>query len=106
MIGTKRTAALITAMALLGTVAPAAFAQNIAINTDDNVGEENHSKIFQYEADIGRVTNDDGSSTAATALRLALQNANVTQSNNNEDNDDLNVIPIDICALTGLAIFC
>jgi hypothetical protein len=103
---TARPAALIAAMSLLGTVAPAAFAQNIAINTDDNVGEENHSEIFQYEADIGKVTNDDGNWTGYTALWSALQNANVTQSNNVEDNDDLNVIPIDLCALTGLAIFC
>jgi hypothetical protein len=103
---TSRTGALIAAMSLLGTVAPAAFAQNIAINTDDNPGEAQHSKIYQYEADIGTVTNDDGNWTGFSALWSALQNANVTQSNNNEENGDLSVIPIDICDLTGISIFC
>jgi hypothetical protein len=34
---TTRTAALIAAMALLGTVSPAAFAQNTSVNTDDDI---------------------------------------------------------------------
>jgi hypothetical protein len=107
---TKRATALIAALSLLGAVTPAAFAQNTFISTDDdyNVGEENHFEIFQYEVDIGRVTNDDGNSTGNTALELILQNANVTQSNNNEDNNNFNAtqIEIDICAIVHIGIIC
>jgi hypothetical protein len=103
---TARTGALIATMSLLWTVAPAAFAQNIAINTDDDVGEENHVKTYQYDADIGRVTNDDGNWTGFSALWSALENANLTQRNSSEESGDLNVVPVDICDLTGIALFC
>jgi hypothetical protein len=103
---TARTGALIVTMSLLWIIAPAAFAQNIAINTDDNAGEENHVRTYQYDADIGRVTNDDGNWTGFSSLWSALENANLTQSNSNEESDNLNAIPVDMCALTGIAIFC
>jgi hypothetical protein len=51
MIATKRTAALITAMALLGTVAPAAFAQNTSVNTDDDVVKQKN-KIEQEQTAV------------------------------------------------------
>jgi hypothetical protein len=51
MITTKRTAVLIVAMSLLGTVAPAAFAQNTSVNTDDDVVKQKN-KIEQEQTAV------------------------------------------------------
>jgi hypothetical protein len=51
MITTKRTAVLIVAMSLLGTVAPAAFAQNTSVNTDDDVVDQTN-KIKQEQTAV------------------------------------------------------
>ena len=101
-----RTGAFMVTMSLLWTVAPTAFAQNIAINTDDNLEGQDHVKTYQYDADIATVTNGDGNWTGFSALWSALENANLTQSDSNEGSDNLNIVPVDICDLTGIALFC
>ncbi len=107
--GTKRTAALITAMALLGTVAPAAFAQNTSVNTDDDwVDQANKIHQEQTAANIAEAGNTgDGSVSAGNnAVALSFQDQHATATNDNDDNDDFNTNQTDICAVVLVGVIC
>jgi hypothetical protein len=108
---TTRTTALIAAMSLLGTMAPAAFAQNTSVNTDDDlVGQINEIKQGQYaknEAAAGNVDDGDDNIVAGNnAVALSFQNQDADASNTNDDNDDFTTTQVDLCAFVGLAFVC
>ena len=107
---TTRTAALVAAMSLLGTVVPAAFAQNTSVNTDDDVvGQINEIKQFQLaknEADAGNVKGDDNIVAGNNAVALSFQDQDADADNDNDDNDDFDTTQIDICALVVVGIIC
>ena len=60
MITTKRTAALIAAMSLLGTVAPAAFAQVGDINEDDDIFAQSNAAFEAHCAFSVAATSNTG----------------------------------------------
>jgi hypothetical protein len=76
---TTRTTALIAAMSLLGTVAPAAFAQNTSVNTDDDAffqaAEIKQAQLAANEANVATTKGDDNivAGNNAVALRIVLR---------------------------------
>jgi hypothetical protein len=109
---TTRTAALIAGMALLGTVAPAAFAQNTSVIQDnDYVKQKNNieqeQKAFNYAA-AGTGDGGDGDDVIAgnNAAAVSFQNQDADASNTNSDDDDFDVTQVDICALVVVGIIC
>jgi hypothetical protein len=111
MIATKRTAALITAMALLGTVAPAAFAQNTSVNTDDDwVEQKNKIEQEQTAVNFAAAGGDggDGDDVIAgnNAVAVSFQDQDATATNDNDDNDDFTTDQLDVCALVLVGIIC
>jgi hypothetical protein len=111
MIATKRTAALITAMALLGTVAPAAFAQNTSVNTDDDLTLQ-QNKILQGQSAINFAaaggSGGSGNDVIAgnNAPAVSFQDQDATATNDNDDNDDFTTTQADVCALVLVAFVC
>ena len=109
---TTRTTALIAAMALLGTaVAPAAFAQNTAVNQDnDYVKQANKIEQEQTAANIASAggSGGDGDDVIAgnNAAAVSFQDQDADASNDNTDDDTFTTTQADICALVGLAINC
>jgi CHASE1-domain containing sensor protein len=104
---TTRIAALIATMSLLGTVAPAAFAQNAALNEDDDVFvQENKAYVAQYSSQENKVKNDDGKQVGAIAASFNVQTADVDQDNTAEDNDDVDQVQVDICAHVFIGFIC
>ena len=103
---TTRTAALVAAMSLLGTVAPAAFAQVGNINTDDDiVGQANQAAIGQGAASAA--FNHNGGNQAGTNVVSAnFQDADIDQKNSVDDNDNVKQFGLDACALFGAAFIC
>jgi hypothetical protein len=103
---TTRTAALIAAMSLLGTVAPAAFAQVGQINEDDDIfAQANEARISQQAAS-GAFNDNDGNQAGVNVVSANIQDADVDQDNDADDNDDVTQVGVDICADFGLAFFC
>ena len=106
MITAKRTAALIAAMSLLGTVAPAAFAQVGNINEDDDIfAQANHAKVKQ-DAFSAASNKNDGNQAGVNVVSANFQNADVDQSNDADDNDDVTQVGVDFCAGFDLAFIC
>jgi hypothetical protein len=111
MIATTRTAALVVAMSLLGTVAPAAFAQNTSVNTDDDwVDQTNKIKQEQEAVNIASAGGSGGDSddiiAGNNAVAVSFQDQDATATNDNDDNDDFTTTQVDVCALVVLAVIC
>src|ERR671923_2500482 len=111
MISTKRTAALVAAITLLGTVAPAAFAQNTSVNQDDDLTKQ-ANKILQGQGSFNLAnaggSGGDGDDVIAgnNAAAVSFQDQDADASNDNTDDDTFTTTQADICALVGLAINC
>ncbi|HJU34458.1 MAG TPA: hypothetical protein VJ695_04980 [Nitrososphaera sp.] len=107
---TTRTTALIAAMSLLGTVAPAAFAQNTSVNTDDDlVLQANEIKQKQEAANLaaaGNVDGDDNIVAGNNAVALSFQDQDADADNDVDDNDDFTTTQVDVCALVLVGIIC
>jgi hypothetical protein len=109
---TTRTTALLAAMSLLGSMAPAAvFAQNTSVNTDDDaVFQANKIKQEQYaenKAAAGNVDDGDGNIVAGNnAVALSFQNQDADADNDNNDNDDFTTTQVDVCAVVVIGIIC
>jgi hypothetical protein len=94
---TTRTAALIAAMSLLGTVAPAAFAQVGNINEDDDIfAQANEAKIKQEAVSVANNDND-GNQAGVNVVSANFQFADVDQDNDADDNDDVTQVGVDLC---------
>jgi hypothetical protein len=111
MIATKRTAALIAAMSLLGTVAPAAFAQNTSVNQDDDwVGQANKIQqgqgAFNWASAGGSGGSGDDVIAGNNAVAASFQDQDATATNDNDDNDDFTTTQVDVCALVLVAFVC
>jgi hypothetical protein len=103
---TTRTAALIAALSLLGTVAPAAFAQVGNINTDNDIfAQANHAKIKQEAFSVANNENH-GNQAGVNVVSANFQNAHVDQHNNANDNDDVDQVGVDVCAEFHAAFIC
>jgi hypothetical protein len=111
MIGTKRTAALIAAMSLLGTVVPAAFAQNTAVNQDNDYVKQKN-KIEQEQAAVNFATaggsGGDGNDVIAgnNAAAVSFQDQDATADNTNSDDDTFTTNQTDVCAIVLVGIIC
>ena len=109
MIST-RTTALIAAMSLLGTVAPAAFAQNTSVNTDDDVfiqdAEIKQKQYASNEANAGNVKGDYNTVTGNNAFAFSLQDQYADVDQDIDDNDDFTTTQEDICDTVFIAIIC
>ena len=111
MIGTKRTAALIATMALLGTVAPAAFAQNTGVNQDSDYTKQ-ANKIAQGQGAANFATaggyGGEGDDVIAgnNAASVSFQNQDADATNTNSDDDRFTTTQVDVCALVAFAFIC
>ena len=104
---TTRTAALIAAMSLLGTVAPAAFAQVGNIATDDDiVAQINKAQIEQGASSIAVNRNDDGNQAGVNVVSGNFQFAGIDQDNFVDDDDVIAQVAVDICANFESAFIC
>ena len=109
---TTRTAALIAGMALLGTVAPAAFAQNTSVNQDNdyvkqlNKIEQDQTAVNLASAGGGGCGCGDDVIAGNNAAAVSFQDQDADASNTNSDDDTFTSTQADICALVGLAINC
>src|SRR5262245_29900494 len=100
---TTRTAALIAAMSLLGTVAPAAFAQVGNINEDDDIfAQANEAKIKQDAFSVASNDND-GNQAGVNVVSANFQDADIDQDNDADDNDDVTQVGVDVCAAFAFA---
>jgi hypothetical protein len=109
---TTRTAALIAGMALLGTVAPAAFAQNTSVNQDnDYVKQLNKIDQDQKAANFASAGTGGGGSgddviAGNNAAAVSFQDQDATATNTNSDDDTFDTTQVDVCALVFVAIIC
>jgi hypothetical protein len=105
---TTRTAALIATMSLLGTVVPAAFAQNTSVNTDDDkTFQANKIEQEQKAANFAAAGNGGKGITAGNnAVAFSLQNQDADARNTNNDNDRVTTTQVDICAFVVVGIVC
>jgi hypothetical protein len=108
---TTRTAALIAAMSLLGTVAPAAFAQNTSVNEDNDwVGQVNKIEQEQKAVNFASAGGSGGSGNDViagnNAVAASFQNQDADASNDNDDNDDFTTTQVDVCAFVVVGIIC
>ena len=103
---TTRTAALIAAMSLLGTVAPAAFAQVGNINEDDDIfAQSNEAEIHQKAFSVANNENE-GEQAGVNVVSANVQDADVDQENDADDNDDVEQVGVDVCADFDIAFIC
>ena len=103
---TTRTAALIAAMSLLGTVAPAAFAQVGNIDEDDDIfAQVNQAEIHQNATSFANNEND-GNQAGVNVVSANVQDADIDQDNDADDNDDVEQVAVDICAEFIIAGIC
>jgi hypothetical protein len=111
MIGTKKTAALIAAMSLLGTVAPAAFAQNTSVNQDNDYVKQ-ANKIEQEQTAVNFAaaggSGGDGNDVIAgnNAAAVSFQDQDADASNTNSDDDTFTTNQTDVCAIVLVGIIC
>jgi hypothetical protein len=109
---TTRTAALVVAMSLLGTVAPAAFAQNTSVNTDDDFVKqvnkiEQEQKAVNWASAGGSGGSGDDIIAGNNAAAVSFQDQDATATNDNRDNDDFTTNQTDVCAeVEVLAFIC
>jgi hypothetical protein len=107
---TTRTTALIAAMSLLGTVAPAAFAQNTSVNTDDDyaaqIADIKQKQYASNEANAGNVKGDNNIVAGNNAVAFSLQDQYADVDQDIDDNDDFNTGQLDVCALVNVGIIC
>ena len=111
MLSTKRTAAIIAAMALLGTVAPAAFAQNTGVNQDnDYTKQKNKIEQEQGAANFAAAggSGGDGNDVIAgnNAAAVSFQDQDATATNDNSDDNTFDTDQVDVCAIVLVAIIC
>src|SRR5919108_6352120 len=108
---TTRTAALIAAMSLLGTVAPAAFAQNTSVN-QDNDWTKQVNKIEQEQTAVNFAAaggdGGDGDDVIAgnNAAAVSFQDQDADASNTNTDDDTFTTTQVDVCAIVLVAFIC
>ena len=111
MLSSKRTAALIAGMALLGTVAPAAFAQNTSVNQDNDYVKQ-LNKIDQEQASFNyaEAGGDGGSGddviAGNNAAAVSFQNQDADATNDNSDDDTFDTTQVDVCAFVVVGIIC
>ena len=108
---TTRTAALIAGMALLGTVAPAAFAQNTSVNQDnDYVKQLNKIEQEQTAVNVASAGGSGGSGddviAGNNAAAVSFQDQDATATNTNSDDDSFDTDQLDICAFVVVGIIC
>ncbi len=109
---TTRTAALIATMSLLGTVAPAAFAQNTSVNQDnDYVKQLNYIEQEQKAANIAEAGSGDGGDgddviAGNNAAAVSFQNQDADADNDNSDDDTFTTTQVDVCAFVVVGIIC
>src|ERR671922_246761 len=108
---TTRTAALIAAMSLLGTVAPAAFAQNTSVVQDNDVVKqvnkiEQEQTAVNWAAAGGSGGSGDDVIAGNNAAAVSFQDQDADASNTNSDDDDFTTTQVDVCALVVVAIIC
>ena len=109
---TTRTAALIAGMALLGTVAPAAFAQNTSVNQDnDYVKQLNKIEQEQKAANFATAGGDgcgcgDDVIAGNNAAAVSFQNQDADADNDNTDDDTFTTTQVDVCAFVVVGIIC
>ena len=103
---TTRTAALIAAMSLLGTVAPAAFAQVGNINEDDDVFAQANEAAIGQGAFSAAANSNTGNQAGANVVSFNDQDADIDQDNDADDNDDVEQFGFDICADFIIAVEC
>src|SRR5919108_6645957 len=108
---TTRTAALIVAMSLLGTVVPAAFAQNTSVVQDnDYVKQKNKIEQEQTAVNFASAGGSGGSGddviAGNNAAAVSFQNQDATATNDNSDDDTFTTTQIDVCAIVLVAIIC
>ena len=111
MMTTKRTVALIAAMSLLGTVVPAAFAQNTAVNQDnDYVKQKNKIEQEQTAVNVASAGGSGGSGddviAGNNAAAVSFQDQDATATNTNSDDDSFDTDQLDICAFVVVGIIC
>jgi hypothetical protein len=111
MLSSKSTAALIAGMALLGTVAPAAFAQNTSVNQDnDYVKQLNKIEQDQTAVNLASAGGDGGSGddviAGNNAAAVSFQDQDATADNTNSDDDTFTTNQTDICAIVLVAFVC
>jgi hypothetical protein len=111
MISTKRTAALVAAITLLGTVAPAAFAQNTSVNQDDDLTKQ-ANKILQGQGSFNLAnaggSGGDGDDVIAgnNAAAVSFQDQDADATNDNTDDDTFTTTQVDVCAIVLVAFIC
>jgi hypothetical protein len=109
---TTRTTALIAAMALLGTVIPAAaHAQNTSVNQDnDYVKQLNKIKQEQTAVNVASAGGSGGSGddviAGNNAAAVSFQDQDATATNTNSDDDSFDTDQLDICAFVVVGIIC
>src|SRR5919202_3910179 len=109
---TTRTAALIAGMALLGTVAPAAFAQNTSVNQDNdyvkqlNKIEQDQTAVNLASAGGGGCGCGDDVIAGNNAAAVSFQDQDADASNTNSDDDIFNTTQDDICVAVVFGIIC
>ena len=103
---TTRTAALIAAMSMLGTVAPAAFAQVGNVGTDDDIfAQANDAATGQGAASIA-VNRNEGNQAGVNVVSGNFQFAGIDQDNFVDDDDVASQVAVDICAHFEEAFIC
>jgi hypothetical protein len=109
---TTRTAALIAGMALLGSVAPAAFAQNTSVNQDNDYTKqvnkiEQDQGAFNYAAAGGDGCGcGDDVIAGNNAAAVSFQNQDADATNDNSDDDTFDTTQVDVCAFVVVGIIC
>ena len=108
---TTRTAALIATIALLGSVAPAAFAQNTSVNQDnDEVKQKNKIEQEQNAVNFAAAGGSGGSGddviAGNNAAAVSFQNQDADASNTNSDEDTFDTTQVDICLAVVVGIIC
>ena len=98
-------------MALLGTVAPAAFAQNTSVNDDsDYVKQANKIEQEQTAVNLASAGGDGGSGddviAGNNAAAVSFQDQDATADNTNSDDDTFTTNQTDICAIVLVAFVC
>jgi hypothetical protein len=106
MITARRAAALIAAMSLLGTVAPAAFAQVGDINEDDDIFSQSNAAFEARGAFSAAGTGNSGNQVGVKVISANVRDTDIDQHNNANDMDGIEQVGVDVCALFGAAFNC
>jgi hypothetical protein len=85
-------------MSLLGTVAPAAFAQVGNVNEDDDIFAQSNEARVDQEALSAASNDNDGNQAGVNVASANVQDADVDQDNDADDNDDVEQVGVDVCA--------